>query len=254
MLPATRDDRPMALVTTSWDDGHPYDLRLASLLATYQIAGTFYVPSSYSKRPLMEDSQLRDLIGMNMEIGSHTDTHPVLTKLPPHEIWRELRESRERLEQRLGRAVPSFCYPKGKFNRAARKLIAPAGYRLARTTVAFRTELDFDPARMPVSCQCAPQSRAIRLRHALREGNLRGLRNWSRWFGLESEFASLARLMFDRVLRQGGVFHLWGHSWELEEGGLWSACEDVLRYIARRPGVAYVTNGGVMEARAEPRK
>ena len=121
MLTATRDDRPMALVTTSWDNGHPYDLRLASLLSTYQVAGTFYVPSSYSKRPMMEDSQLRDLIGMNMEIGSHTDTHLVLTKLPPHEIWRELRESRERLKSRAAScfqttepSVPDVSCQKGR--------------------------------------------------------------------------------------------------------------------------------------------
>ena len=58
----------------------------------------------------------------------------------------------------------------------------------------------------------------------------------------------LSRLIFDRVLRHGGVFHIWGHSWELEEGGLWSAFEEVLRYVARRPGVLYLTNGAVYDA------
>jgi SAM-dependent methyltransferase len=37
-------------ITTSWDDGHPTDLRVAALLAKYGIAGTFYVPATARQR------------------------------------------------------------------------------------------------------------------------------------------------------------------------------------------------------------
>lgn len=35
-----------AVVTSSWDDGHPLDLRVADLLARCGVKGTYYVPGS----------------------------------------------------------------------------------------------------------------------------------------------------------------------------------------------------------------
>lgn len=35
---------PATYITTSWDDGHPLDLRVAELLSEYHLQGTFYVP------------------------------------------------------------------------------------------------------------------------------------------------------------------------------------------------------------------
>ena len=32
------------MITTSWDDGHPLDIRLAELLATYGLRGHFMCP------------------------------------------------------------------------------------------------------------------------------------------------------------------------------------------------------------------
>ena len=36
-------DMPPTIVTTSWDDGHRTDLRLADRLAAHALKGTFYV-------------------------------------------------------------------------------------------------------------------------------------------------------------------------------------------------------------------
>ncbi len=51
-------------------------------------------------------------------VGSHTWSHPDLTALPAAEVGDELRRSRERLEERLGRPVRSFCYPRARRSRA----------------------------------------------------------------------------------------------------------------------------------------
>jgi peptidoglycan-N-acetylglucosamine deacetylase len=48
--------------------------------------------------------------------------------------------------------------------------------------------------------------------------------------------------MFDRALRDGGVFHLWGHSWEIERNGDWDRLARVCEYIAGRTEVDYRTN------------
>jgi peptidoglycan/xylan/chitin deacetylase (PgdA/CDA1 family) len=240
---------PRIVVTTSWDDGHPLDLRTAALLSTHGLKGTFYVPVAYSRRPVLELAQLRDLLGMGMEIGSHTLTHPVLPQLNEEAIFRELEGSRKRLEDMLGQPITSLCYPKGKFNRTVRRQAIRAGYRLGRTTMAYHTELSFDPFAMPVSCQFVRQRLDRPIRHALREGNLHGLADWSRWFRLELDPYKLACAMFERILRHGGALHIWGHSWEMDEKGMWPAFVDLLGKIGHRPDVIYATNTEVPEWR-----
>lgn len=41
----------------------------------------------------------------------------------------------------------------------------------------------------------------------------------------------------------GGVFHLWGHSWEIEHNKDWGRLERVLSYFANRSDVKYLNNG-----------
>ncbi|MGH7837447.1 MAG: polysaccharide deacetylase family protein, partial [Candidatus Binataceae bacterium] len=63
-------------MTTSWDDGHPLDLRVAELLAAHGVRGTFYVPVRASADSLMKPADLRRLRNLGMEIGAHTVSHP----------------------------------------------------------------------------------------------------------------------------------------------------------------------------------
>ena len=54
------------------------------------------------------------------EVGSHTVTHPRLTKLDDHELRRELRESREQLEDELGVPCRFVSYPYGEQDERVR--------------------------------------------------------------------------------------------------------------------------------------
>src|SRR3954447_24640572 len=69
--------KPVAYITTSWDDGHPLDARVAELLAKYNLPGTFYVPRT-SEYGTMSAGQLVELSSA-FEIGAHTVRHVVLT-------------------------------------------------------------------------------------------------------------------------------------------------------------------------------
>jgi len=71
----------------------------------------------------------RDLI----TVGSHTLSHPILTKLSGQEIESEILESRRCLEQGLERKVDLFCYPNGAYDRRAYQLVQKT-YRAAVTT------------------------------------------------------------------------------------------------------------------------
>lgn len=236
------------LVTTSWDDGHPLDLRVAERLAARGMAGTFYVPVRYDAVKRMSISQLRQLRALGMEIGSHTVSHPRLSEVGDDAAFRELRESRETLEDMLGEPVTSFCYPEGKVRSGLGELVRAAGYTLARTTFAFRNNLSFDPLAMPVSVQLYRHSRAILSRHALREGNMAGLFAWVSRFGCMSDPTALAGRMLSIMRRRGGILHIWGHSWEIEDQGLWPLLDRVLETVSRERDAQYLTNSGVLAA------
>ena len=220
--------RPDAFITTSWDDGHLLDLRMAELLVRYGFKGTFYVPTNCSEWPLITTA-IRELLGMGMEVGSHNVSHAVLARATESLVRYELTESKKALEDLAARQITAFCFPKGKFNARTCALVQEAGYRLSRTTVAFHTEREFNPARMPVSVQFVPHSRQIHCRHALKEGNGKGLMYWWQGCGMETNLKKLCLRMLDHVASRGGVFHLWGHSWEVDRLGLWYELEEVLK-------------------------
>jgi hypothetical protein len=52
----------------------------------------------------------------------------------------------------------------------------------------------------------------------------------------------LGKRLFDDVLENGGVWHLYGHSHEIEKLGLWKDLEEILDYVGKRKGVTYVPN------------
>jgi len=233
---------PTTIVTTSWDDGHPTDLRLAERLAAYALKGTFYVALNHPGSKDIGDDEIRALQRMGMEIGSHTLSHRLLTGRPVDEVRYELSESRARLEDITGGPVVSFSYPEGAFTAAACSVLTETGYTLGRTTMAFRTPTSFDPARMPISIDFRRASRIALARHALRDANVAGLADWLRLARLETDPVRLGKLLFDAALNNGGVFHVNARSWEIDGNHLWQDLDSLLGHVAHRPGVHYATN------------
>lgn len=242
----------MLYVTTSWDDGHELDLRLAELLARYGIYGTFYISKDYVE-PRLSEEEIRSL-AEKQEIGAHTLTHPNLTMLPDDAALAEMRGSKEWLEALLGKPVPMFCYPAGHHDARVADLAREAGFIGARTTVPGVTELPANPFLLATTLQVYPfplrkldSSRYYwgKLLQPLfeRYASLRVLGvplfamiTWRR--------ASLAA--FEKALARGGVFHLWGHSWEIDRYGMWEDLEWLLARMAeRKEEVEFVTNSEV---------
>ncbi len=71
-----------------------------------------------------------------VEFGSHTCSHPDLTRLPAEAATREIRASRAIIEERIGRPAISFCYPHSRADAWVKRLVAQAGYRVACRTGA----------------------------------------------------------------------------------------------------------------------
>jgi peptidoglycan/xylan/chitin deacetylase (PgdA/CDA1 family) len=234
------------VVSTSWDDGDRCDLRVAEMLAGHGLAGTFYIPiEPFRAGRELSAKQIQELAAGRFEIGGHTVSHRSLTELSGPEQAREISECKRVLEDCLGAEVKSFCYPNGRMSRETVRCIEQAGYKGARTTRMLRSSLEFSPFEMPTTLQAYPHGAQAYLRNSVKGKNLRGLIDFARHRREARDWVELGRALFDQVLENGGFWHLYGHSWELESLDLWSQLDELLGHVARRPGVRYVTNAGV---------
>jgi peptidoglycan/xylan/chitin deacetylase (PgdA/CDA1 family) len=90
-------------------------------------------------------SEVRALAAMpGIEIGSHSHTHPDLTILPPEDVERELKESREAIVANTGNARPALAYPHGRASEFVRESASALGYACAFTGELGANEPDAD--------------------------------------------------------------------------------------------------------------
>jgi peptidoglycan/xylan/chitin deacetylase (PgdA/CDA1 family) len=242
-------------ITTSWDDGHVLDLRVAELLDQHGLTGTFYIARDFLPER-MTDDQLRELATRH-EIGAHTLTHPTLTDIPLEQARAEITGSKVWLEDVLGQPVTAFCYPKGRNNPALQMLVEQAGYSMARGVAGYAlhagdnrwcvpTTLQIYPyplrkmpdlawwrgwwARLQPAREALPAIRSLQLSPA-------ALLNWQ----------TLGRDLLLRAEAEHGIWHLWGHSWEIERYGLWDALDRMLAATAAFPDRQAVPNSALVE-------
>jgi peptidoglycan/xylan/chitin deacetylase (PgdA/CDA1 family) len=71
------------------------------------------VPLGEAPEPIMDAGQVREWLAEGHDIGSHTLTHPFLTRLAPAQAQEEIGASRKKLEDLFGRPIEHFCYPYG---------------------------------------------------------------------------------------------------------------------------------------------
>jgi len=82
---------------------------------------------------IMTAAQLQSLVDAGHEIGSHSLTHPIVTRCNDGDLRMELEESRERLGELVHAPVLSFCYPNGDHDLRTLEALRRAGYTCAAT-------------------------------------------------------------------------------------------------------------------------
>ncbi len=226
------------IVTTSWDDGHKLDMRLARLLEKYGLKATFYI--SPEDREFVADDRLskQDIkkLHENFEIGAHTMTHPLLPQIETNVAKQEILSSKKWLEELVGHQLSSFCYPAGEYSAEHVKMVENAGFMYARTVRRFSWS---EPKKLLEASTTV---------HAYKHWSDAFLILWfaklnpAKFYKYLMNWDQLAIALFDYVQKSGGVFHLWGHSWEIDANEDWARLENVFRYIAHKPDVTYMTN------------
>ena len=86
----------------------------------------------------MDWEMLRKMADVGFTIGSHTQTHALLTNECWEQMNAELKMSRFELESHLRQAVRHLAYPDGRFNADVLRSAAAAGYRYGYTTCRHR--------------------------------------------------------------------------------------------------------------------
>jgi peptidoglycan/xylan/chitin deacetylase (PgdA/CDA1 family) len=128
---------PEPSVIISFDDGWETQYTTAlPLLRKYGFKATFYIfTNAVGRKHFMSLDQLKELLKEGMWIGSHSVSHPYLSKITdPAELRKEIIESKRILEADLGLPVTSFAYPFGQYTPRVVDLVKQAGYTSARGT------------------------------------------------------------------------------------------------------------------------
>lgn len=71
------------------------------------------IPPGLGSRLMMDWSEIKELAAGGMEIGSHSASHPILSRIPEKRLRDEVEGSRRELEARLGTEVCAFSFPAG---------------------------------------------------------------------------------------------------------------------------------------------
>lgn len=104
-------------------------------------------------RPMMRPQQVRHLRELGMDVGAHTVSHPILTRLAPAAAREEMASSKATLEQILGEPVPLFAYPNGvpdhDYAAEHAAMVRDCGFSAAVSTAWGSATRQTDPYQLP---------------------------------------------------------------------------------------------------------
>lgn len=109
-------------------DDEPRDLSMREVERVFRVPRPAEVPADYAYLTLGEIGQLDPEL---VEIGSHTLSHPILSRCGYARQKHEIQGSQRALEEKLGRGIKSFAYPNGRLcdiDTTSVKLVREAGY------------------------------------------------------------------------------------------------------------------------------
>jgi len=136
---------PPKAIAVTFDDGYQDNYENAyPVLRKYNVPATVFLATNFigtgeipaweegyytGERALMLSwEQVCEMSDGGISFGSHTLSHPFLTRIPRKQLEYELCRSREIIEQQIGKPVTTFAYPSGDFDSETKEAVREAGY------------------------------------------------------------------------------------------------------------------------------
>jgi peptidoglycan/xylan/chitin deacetylase (PgdA/CDA1 family) len=102
---------------------------------------------------MMRREQVRELRDAGMEIGGHTASHPILSRLDDRVALEDILRGREVLQEIIGEPVSLFAYPNGKpgqdYDARHVAMAREVGFKAAVSTASGVSTLASDPYQLP---------------------------------------------------------------------------------------------------------
>jgi hypothetical protein len=129
---------PAINLSVTFDDGlrGAYEYALPFLSAQKVSATWFVVPDWVgSEEKFMNWNEIRNLVKNGHRVGSHTLSHPSLFKVDEDSLYRELTESKKRIEDETSCPCLAFAAPFGHLDARICRVAWLAGYREIYSTI-----------------------------------------------------------------------------------------------------------------------
>lgn len=120
----TFDDGFQDFADVAWPVMSRHGFPAINYLPTKHIGGFDSWESGAEPRRIMAWQTVRDLIADGASFGSHSETHPDLTKLTSVKLEQELAASRMELEDKLSRPIAHFAPPYGASDARVRAYVS----------------------------------------------------------------------------------------------------------------------------------
>ena len=215
------------LVTFSWDDGHPLDIKIAQMFSKYGLSCTFYIPKYNSEKlPTLSSVNVRGLSEGNFDIHSHTLNHVYLGRLPLDQQREEIQSGKKYIEDATGKEDHIFCYPGGSYTKETIDLVEGTGFTYARTIdMGYSSAYSSNNYLMPTTSIIMPLTKFQILKHSLKRKSI--IRGFNLFY--------FNRMIINKGWKgksdQSGSYHFWGHSWEIEKHNLWDRLEILIQSL-----------------------
>jgi peptidoglycan/xylan/chitin deacetylase (PgdA/CDA1 family) len=140
------EPQPRHATVITFDDGYEETHSVAwPLLKRFGFPATVFVtPAEVGTPGFMTWEQVRELSADGFTIGSHTMHHSYLPLVDAGRLPEELVQSKQVIEERIGRPAEFLSYPVGGFTSAVQTVARQAGYRAACTTNRIMTDQALD--------------------------------------------------------------------------------------------------------------
>ncbi len=145
---------PKKSVVITFDDGYVDNYKNAfPILKEFHMHATIFVISGYLNRELyLTSEEIKEMSDYGLDVESHTVSHSRLSTLSYVDQLKELKNSKETIENITHKPVISIAYPEGKFNDDTKRATLEAGYSMGFTIERGYADRDDNPAKLNRIC------------------------------------------------------------------------------------------------------